>query len=189
MHFSKLLQVIKNNLREYQTKNMSQESIILTCQGSRSFIKISNRLKKIYQGIVHCIGLKINIYENMLKSYDNLNHFYRQCEEFTIAAAKTLKQMLQLSEAYNTKQHQSVLAFIYSEVFSNFDEANQIARVHNYNDLTHIFNSNQFFFNIFRSDIVSMTLTYGKIWGKIISYDPVIPKLLGFSTQEFDYIK
>lgn len=37
----------------------------------------------IYKQIMYIVELKISIYENMLKSYDNFNEFYEQSKEFT----------------------------------------------------------------------------------------------------------
>jgi len=43
-------------------------------------------------------------------------------------------------------------------------------------------------FNVFQPNVLYLTATMGKIWGKIVNFSDKLPGALGYNKQEFNYV-
>ncbi|EAS01645.2 hypothetical protein TTHERM_00933340 (macronuclear) [Tetrahymena thermophila SB210] len=185
-----MLDVIKKQMQYQLHLRINDNEIQKSILQINNYVIYEQEKDVINQLLLQSIDLKIQIYEKMRKQFQDIS----ELEEINFNTNENLrsleKKIVGLYNRFPNKKNQNYLCFYLTEIQNNFKKALDVSRQVRLNgyegDFTIQHKNNVM--DIFGSDVVSATITMGKVWGRIQRVSDQLPSVLGYKKQEFQYI-
>ncbi|KAL4429108.1 hypothetical protein ABPG74_015136 [Tetrahymena malaccensis] len=185
-----MLDVIKEQMQYQLHLHLNDNDIQKAILQINNYVLYEKEKDVINQLLLESLDLKIQTYEKMRKQFQNTT----ELEEVNFNTNENLrsleKKIVNLYNKFPNKKIQNYLCFYLTEIQNNFKKAIDVSRQVRLNgyegDFTIQHKNNVM--DIFGSDVVSATITMGKVWGRIQRVSDQLPSVLGYKKQEFQYI-
>ncbi|KAL4472304.1 hypothetical protein ABPG72_011665 [Tetrahymena utriculariae] len=185
-----MLDVIKNQMQYQLHLHLNDNDIQKAILQINNYVVYEQEKDVVNQLLLKAIELKIQTYEKMRKQFQNITELEKVNFNTNENLRSLEKKIVHFFNRFPNKKNQNYLCFYLTEIQNNFKKAIDVSRQVSLNgyqgDFTIQHKNN--IMNIFGSDVVSATITMGKVWGRIQRVSDQLPTVLGYKKQEFQYI-
>lgn len=148
------------------------------------YIRMDNKKNELKVIANKCIKKRIEILEKMKKNFEDFSELERLNSEYNTFLDILEERFSVFFHKFPTSQNQNFFIFFEAEIKGNPKKASQVSNIRKF-----LVTSNpKKLFNLFSPNVLYLTVTIGKIWGKIINFSDKLPGALGYNKQEFNYI-
>ncbi|EAS02005.2 transmembrane protein, putative (macronuclear) [Tetrahymena thermophila SB210] len=179
---------ILNELKQIMFKNIVQtiidDEVEQQLVDIDSYIRMHIEKDILKEIIFKCIEKRIEIFEKMRKNFEDFTELEKLNKDYNSRLDELENRFHLFYERFPTKQNQSFYVFFQAEVKGNLKKAIQISNTRKFQQTS----DNKKLFNVFEPNVLYLTATMGKIWGKIVNFSDKLPNALGYKKQEFNYV-
>ncbi|KAL4442859.1 hypothetical protein ABPG74_010748 [Tetrahymena malaccensis] len=182
------VETILNELKQIMFKNIVQtiidDEVEQQLVDIDSYIRMHIEKDILKEIIFKCIEKRIEIFEKMRKNFEDFTELEKLNQDYNSRLDVLENRFHAFYERFPTKQNQSFYVFFQAEVKGNLKKAIQISNTRKFQSTS----DNKKLFNVFEPNVLYLTATMGKIWGKIVNFSDKLPIALGYKKQEFNYV-